>query len=90
MVRAILRIIEGNQVEVRWLAQEGTAQGAADRAVPAAGKTGTAVVGAGTTGAGLRAGVPAVVVPFAMDQGFWGSRVAALGVGPPPVPLGLR
>jgi len=42
--------------------------------------------GAGTTGAGLRAGVPAVVVPFAMDQPFWGSRVAALGVGPSPVP----
>jgi UDP:flavonoid glycosyltransferase YjiC (YdhE family) len=42
--------------------------------------------GAGTTGAGLRAGVPAVVVPFAMDQPFWGSRVAALGVGPTPVP----
>lgn len=42
--------------------------------------------GAGTTGAGLRAGVPSVVVPFAMDQPFWGSRVAALGVGPTPVP----
>ncbi len=42
--------------------------------------------GAGTTGAGLRAGVPSVVVPFAMDQPFWGSRVAALGVGPAPVP----
>jgi UDP:flavonoid glycosyltransferase YjiC (YdhE family) len=42
--------------------------------------------GAGTTGAGVRAGVPTVVVPFAMDQAFWGSRVAALGVGPSPVP----
>jgi UDP:flavonoid glycosyltransferase YjiC (YdhE family) len=42
--------------------------------------------GAGTTGAGLRAGVPAVVVPFTMDQPFWGSRVAALGVGPTPIP----
>lgn len=42
--------------------------------------------GAGTTGAALRAGVPAVVVPFTMDQPFWGSRVAALGVGPTPIP----
>lgn len=42
--------------------------------------------GAGTTGAALRAGVPAVVVPFAVDQPFWGARVAALGVGPTPVP----
>ncbi len=42
--------------------------------------------GAGTTGTALRAGVPAVVVPFAMDQPFWGSRVEALGVGPPPIP----
>jgi UDP:flavonoid glycosyltransferase YjiC (YdhE family) len=42
--------------------------------------------GAGTTGAALRAGVPAVVVPFTMDQPFWGSRVAALGVGPAPIP----
>lgn len=42
--------------------------------------------GAGTTGAGLRAGVPAVVVPFGVDQPFWGSRVEALGVGPRPIP----
>jgi UDP:flavonoid glycosyltransferase YjiC (YdhE family) len=42
--------------------------------------------GAGTTGAALRAGVPAVVVPFTADQPFWGSRVAALGVGPTPIP----
>ncbi len=42
--------------------------------------------GAGTTGAALRAGVPAIVVPFAMDQPFWGSRVEALGVGPTPIP----
>jgi hypothetical protein len=49
----------------------------------------TAVVhhgGAGTTGAALRAGVPAVVVPFTMDQPFWASRVAALNAGPPPIP----
>ena len=42
--------------------------------------------GAGTTGAALRAGVPAIVVPFTMDQPFWGSRVHALGVGPKPIP----
>lgn len=42
--------------------------------------------GAGTTAAGLRAGVPSVVVPFFGDQFFWGQRVAELGVGPEPVP----
>jgi sterol 3beta-glucosyltransferase len=42
--------------------------------------------GAGTTAAGLRAGKPNVVCPFVADQPFWGSRVAALGVGPPPIP----
>lgn len=41
--------------------------------------------GAGTTGASLRAGVPTIVVPFTMDQPFWGARVAALGVGPAPI-----
>lgn len=42
--------------------------------------------GAGTTAAALGAGVPAVVVPFAVDQPFWAARVAALGAGPAPVP----
>jgi sterol 3beta-glucosyltransferase len=42
--------------------------------------------GAGTTGAAIRAGVPAAVVPFSVDQPFWASRVAALGVGPKPIP----
>ena len=49
----------------------------------------TAVVhhgGAGTTAAGLRAGVPSIVVPFFADQPFWGRRVAGLGVGPAPIP----
>jgi hypothetical protein len=42
--------------------------------------------GAGTTGAGLRAGRPTVVVPFGMlDQPFWGRRIAQLGVGPEPI-----
>jgi len=42
--------------------------------------------GASTTSAGLRAGVPAVVIPFFGDQPFWGQRVADLGVGPKPIP----
>ena len=42
--------------------------------------------GAGTTGAALRAGVPSILVPFAVDQPFWASRVEALGVGPRAVP----
>jgi sterol 3beta-glucosyltransferase len=42
--------------------------------------------GAGTTGAGLRSGVPNIVVPFGVDQPFWGSRVHALGAGPRPIP----
>jgi UDP:flavonoid glycosyltransferase YjiC (YdhE family) len=41
--------------------------------------------GAGTTAAGLRAGVPTVVVPFFADQPFWGRRVQSLGVGPEPL-----
>lgn len=42
--------------------------------------------GAGTTGAVLRSGVPGVIVPFAVDQPFWGSRAHALGVSPKPIP----
>lgn len=42
--------------------------------------------GAGTTAAGLRAGAPTVIVPFAFDQPFWGARVKALGLGPDPIP----
>lgn len=42
--------------------------------------------GAGTTAAGLRAGKPTLICPFFGDQPFWGSRVAALGVGPKPIP----
>lgn len=41
--------------------------------------------GAGTTAAALRAGVPSVVVPFGVDQPFWGQRVADLGVGTLPI-----
>lgn len=42
--------------------------------------------GAGTTAAGLRAGVPSIIIPFFGDQPFWGQRVADLGVGPQPIP----
>ena len=42
--------------------------------------------GAGTTGAALRAGIPAIVIPFGADQPFWGARVSALGAGPTPIP----
>ncbi|TQE26556.1 glycosyltransferase [Streptomyces ipomoeae] len=43
--------------------------------------------GAGTTAAGLRAGVPAVPVPVQFDEAFWAARLAALGVSPGAVPL---
>jgi sterol 3beta-glucosyltransferase len=42
--------------------------------------------GAGTTSAGLRAGVPTIIIPFFGDQPFWGRRVAELGVGTEPIP----
>ncbi len=42
--------------------------------------------GAGTTAAGLRAGVPTIIVPFLGDQPFWGNRLASLGVGTEPIP----
>lgn len=41
--------------------------------------------GAGTTAAGLRAGVPAVAVPVLVDQPFWADRLHRLGVAPAPV-----
>jgi sterol 3beta-glucosyltransferase len=43
--------------------------------------------GAGTTAAGLRAGVPAVPVPVLADQPFWARRLTALGAAPGPLPL---
>ncbi|BCJ56370.1 hypothetical protein Asp14428_78450 [Actinoplanes sp. NBRC 14428] len=43
--------------------------------------------GAGTTAAGLRAGVPAVAVPVLADQPFWAWRLHALGVSPRPLPF---
>ena len=41
--------------------------------------------GAGTTAAALRAGAPALVIPFIADQPFWGQRLNALGAGLPPM-----
>ncbi|MFH8483935.1 glycosyltransferase [Streptomyces longisporoflavus] len=41
--------------------------------------------GAGTTAAGLRAGVPSVPVPVQLDQHFWAARLHALGVAPRPL-----
>ena len=42
--------------------------------------------GSGTTAAGLRAGVPSIIVPFGGDQFLWGRRIRALGIGPEPIP----
>jgi sterol 3beta-glucosyltransferase len=42
--------------------------------------------GAGTTAAGIRAGVPSVIVPFHGDQPFWGHLVETTGIGPKPIP----
>lgn len=43
--------------------------------------------GAGTTATGLRAGVPALILPQYADQFFWGERLAALGISPQPISL---
>jgi sterol 3beta-glucosyltransferase len=43
--------------------------------------------GVGTTAAGLRAGIPNIIVPHTIDQPFWGKRVAAIGAGPAPIDL---
>jgi UDP:flavonoid glycosyltransferase YjiC (YdhE family) len=42
--------------------------------------------GSGTTAAGLRAGVPSILVPVATDQLLWAQRVNEMGVGPKPIP----
>ncbi|MFI7296283.1 glycosyltransferase [Streptomyces sp. NPDC050121] len=43
--------------------------------------------GAGTTAAGVRAGVPAVPVPIQFDETFWADRLVSLGVAPASLPL---
>lgn len=42
--------------------------------------------GAGTTAAGLRAGIPSVIIPGGNDQPAWGRRVYELGAGSRPIP----
>lgn len=42
--------------------------------------------GFGTTAEGLRAGIPALVIPYIADQFTWGQKVFDLGVGPKPIP----
>lgn len=42
--------------------------------------------GFGTTAAGLRAGIPALVVPHIIDQFIWGQEIEKQGVGPAPIP----
>ncbi len=41
--------------------------------------------GFGTTSAGLRAGIPALVIPHIADQFFWANIVHELGAGPKPI-----
>lgn len=41
--------------------------------------------GFGTTAAGLRAGIPSIVIPHIIDQFIWGKKVHELGVGPQPI-----
>lgn len=42
--------------------------------------------GFGTTAAGFRGGIPALVIPHIIDQFLWGQKVAELGVGAQPIP----
>jgi sterol 3beta-glucosyltransferase len=42
--------------------------------------------GAGTSAEGFRAGVPSVILPFALDQHAWAQRAYELGVGSQPLP----
>ena len=43
--------------------------------------------GAGTSAAGFQAGVPSIIVPFALDQFAWAQRSYDLGVGSKPLPF---
>jgi sterol 3beta-glucosyltransferase len=43
--------------------------------------------GAGTTAAGFKAGVPSIIIPFALDQHAWANRAYELGVAPKPVAI---
>lgn len=41
--------------------------------------------GAGHTAAGLKSGIPMLVIPFFLDQNFWAAKVQQLKLGPPPL-----
>jgi sterol 3beta-glucosyltransferase len=41
--------------------------------------------GGGTTGAGVRAGVPSLLIPHFAEQPLWAQRLRELGVSPPPI-----
>lgn len=41
--------------------------------------------GAGTTAAGVRAGIPSVIVPFGGDQPFWGRQLHKMNIGTKPI-----
>jgi len=43
--------------------------------------------GAGTSAAGFQAGVPSIIVPFALDQFAWAQRSHDLGIGSKPLPF---
>lgn len=43
--------------------------------------------GAGTSAAGFQAGVPSIIVPFALDQFAWAQRSYELGIGSKPLPF---
>jgi sterol 3beta-glucosyltransferase len=43
--------------------------------------------GIGTIAAGLKAGKPALILPFVTDHFFWGRRIFEMGIGPEPLPL---
>ncbi len=43
--------------------------------------------GAGTSAAGFQAGVPSIIVPFALDQFAWAQRSYELGIGSEPLPF---
>jgi sterol 3beta-glucosyltransferase len=43
--------------------------------------------GAGTSAAGFQAGVPSIIVPFALDQFAWAQRAYDLGIGSKPLPF---
>ena len=42
--------------------------------------------GYGTMAAGLRAGIPALVIPHIADQFYWGQKISELNVGPQSIP----